>query len=79
MTARRGVSNLNAEDLGFSGEVDVSHIDLYDHLTTRLQELLTESKKFKNASNYKNIGNKFGEERIRLLAEGGHLNHCKPE
>ena len=54
MAARRGVSNLNAEDLGFSDEVDVSHIDLYDYLTTRLQEPLFESKKFKNANNYKN-------------------------
>ena len=42
MAARRVVSNLNAEDLGFSGEVDVSHINLYDHLTPRLQELLFE-------------------------------------
>ena len=33
MAARRGVSNLNAEDLGFSGKVecDISHINLYDH------------------------------------------------
>ena len=47
------MSNLNAEDLGFSGEVDVSHINLYDHLTPRLQELLFESKKFKDANSYK--------------------------
>ena len=40
MAARRGVSFLNAEDLGFSGAVDVSQINLYDHLTPRLQELL---------------------------------------
>ena len=44
MAARREVSNLNAEDLGFRGAVDVSHINLYDHLTPRLQELLFESK-----------------------------------
>ena len=48
LQARREVSNLNAEDLGFSGGVDVSHISLYDHLTPRLQELLFESKKFKD-------------------------------
>ena len=47
------MSNLNAEDLGFSGGVDVSHINLYDHLTPRLQELLFESKKFKDANSYK--------------------------
>ena len=28
MAARRGVSNLNAENLGFSDEIDVSHINL---------------------------------------------------
>ena len=50
MAARRGVSNLNAEDLGFSDAVDVSHINLYDHLTPRLQELLFDSKKLKDAN-----------------------------
>ena len=53
MAARRGVSNLNAEDLGFSRVVVVSHINIYDHLTPRLQELLFESKKFKDANSYK--------------------------
>ena len=53
MAARRGVSNLNAEDLGFIRAVDVSHINLYDHLTPRLQELLFESRKFKDANSYK--------------------------
>lgn len=53
MAARRRVSNLNAEDLGFNGTVDVSHINLYDHLTPRLQELLFQSKKFKDENNYK--------------------------
>ena len=51
--ARRRVSNLNADDLGFSGAVDVSHINLFDHLTPRMQELLFESKKFKDENNYK--------------------------
>ena len=53
MAARREVSSLNADDLGFNDEVDVSHINLYDHLTPRLQELLFESKKFKDANGYK--------------------------
>ena len=70
MAARREVSNLNADDLGFSGEVDVSHINLYDHLTPRLQELLFESKKFKDANSYKYCW-------IRLLAKDGYLNRCK--
>ena len=48
MATRRGVSNLNTEDLGFSDAVD-----LYDHLTPRLQELLFDSKKLKDANCYK--------------------------
>ena len=53
MAARRRVSNLNAEDLGFNDAVDISHINLFDHLTPRMQELLFESKKFKDQNNYK--------------------------
>ena len=53
MAARREVSNLIAEDLGFNGAVDVSHVNLYDNVTPRLQELLFESKKFKDVHNYK--------------------------
>ena len=49
MAAKRRVSNLNADDLGFSGAVDVSHINVFDHLTPRMQE----SKKFKDENNYK--------------------------
>ena len=43
------MSNLNADDLGFSGAVDVSHINVFDHLTPRMQE----SKKIKDENNYK--------------------------
>ena len=53
MAARRRVSNLNADDLGFNDAVDISHINLFDHLTPRMQELLSESKKFKDEKNYK--------------------------
>ena len=53
MAARRRASNLNADDLSFNGAVDVSHINLFDHLTPRMQELLFESKKFKDENNYK--------------------------
>ena len=53
MAAMRRVSNLNADDLGFSGMVDVSHIKLFDHLIPRMQELLFESKKFKDENTYK--------------------------
>ena len=44
---------VSGDDLGFSGVADVSHINLFDHLTPRMQELLFESKKFKDENNYK--------------------------
>ena len=53
MANRRNVNGLSPVDLGFSSDTDVSHINLYDHLTPRLQELLYESKKFKDAKSYK--------------------------
>ena len=53
MANRRNVNGLSPVDLGFRSDTDVSHINLYDHLTLRLQELLYESKKFKDAKSYK--------------------------
>ena len=53
MANRRNVNVLSAVDLGFNSDADVSHINLYDHLTPRLQELLFESKIFKDANSYK--------------------------
>jgi len=49
-----------ADDLGFNGAVDVSHINLFYHLTPRMQELLLESKKFKDENNYKHCRAKIG-------------------
>ena len=40
MASRRDVNVLSAVDLGFNSDADVSHINLYKHLTLRLQELL---------------------------------------
>ena len=53
MAARRTVRNIDAEQLGFSPGIDVSHLYLYDHLTPRLQNLLFEAKKYKDANNFK--------------------------
>ena len=53
MANRKNVNGLSPVDSGFSSDIDVSHINLYDHLTPRLQELLYESKKFKDAKSYK--------------------------
>ena len=79
MAARREVSNLNAEDLGFSGEVDVSHINLYDHLTPRLQELLFESKKFKDANSYKYCWAKNGFVYLRKTDTSSAVKLCRLE
>ena len=38
MANKRNVNDLSPVDLGFSSDTDVSHINLYDHLTSRLQE-----------------------------------------
>lgn len=46
---RRNVNGLSPVHLGFNSNKDVSHINLYDHLTQRLQELLCKSKKFKDS------------------------------
>ena len=79
LQARREVSNLNAEDLGFSGGVDVSHISLYDHLTPRLQELLFESKKFKDAKSYKYCWAKNGFVYLRKTDTSTAVKLCRLE
>ena len=53
MAARREVHSLNAAHLCLDTRADVSQINLYGHLTPRIQKLLHESKKFKDANNYK--------------------------
>ena len=53
MAARRQVDGLDAVQLGLDARAYVSHISLYDHLISRIQELLYKSKKFKNDNNYK--------------------------
>ena len=60
MANRRNVNGLSPVDLGFNSDADVSHINLYDHLTPRLQELLYECKKFKDANSYKYCWGKNG-------------------
>ena len=53
MANKRNVNGLSPVNLGLNSDVDVSHINLYDHLTPRLQELLYESKKIMDANSYK--------------------------
>ena len=45
MTARRAVRNIDIQQLGFSSEIDVTNLNIYDHLTPRLQNLLFEAKR----------------------------------
>ena len=52
MAVRREVSNLQATQLGFESQVILNSLNILDHLTPRLQELLRESKKFKEANNF---------------------------
>ena len=53
MAVRRRLENLEASQLGFPDHFDIRLIILYDHITPPLQELLFESKKYKNANNFK--------------------------
>jgi hypothetical protein len=53
MAARRAAGNLNVEQLQLESSADVNHISLYDHLTPRIQELLSKSKQTRAAINCK--------------------------
>ena len=52
MAARRDVNSpaVNSSQLCLDVNVEVSHINLYYHPAPKNQELLLESKKFKNSS-----------------------------
>jgi hypothetical protein len=52
METRKEVSKLQAVQLGFSSGTPVEHVNIYDHLTPRLQTLLYEAKQFRQANNY---------------------------
>ena len=53
MAYRKKVGDIKAEDLGFAAGIDVKHLNIYDHLTPRLQTLFHEAKKTKEAYRYK--------------------------
>ena len=48
-----GDQRTSRRQLGFPDHFDISHINVYNHLTPRLRELPFESKKYKNANNFK--------------------------
>ena len=68
--------SLNAADLGLDTRGGVSGINLYDHLTPRIQELLHESKKVKGCQQLQKL---LGEEWIRLFSEDGQFNTSAAE
>ena len=53
MANRKKVVDIKAEDLGFAAGIDVKHLNIYDHLTPRLQTLFHEAKKTNEAYMYK--------------------------
>ena len=53
MAARLRVRNVQASQFGFSHDMDVGHLNIYDHLTPRLQQLLFEAKKFQVTNQFK--------------------------
>lgn len=53
MAARSRVRNVQASQFGFSYDMDVGHLNIYDHLTPRLQQLLFEAKKFQVTNQFK--------------------------
>ena len=53
MAARKKVGGLKAEELGFATDINVKYLNIYDHLTPRLQALYHEAKKVKEANKYK--------------------------
>ena len=50
MAARKTISNISAQQLGNSSEIDVSLLGIYDDVTSRLQTLLNEAKKVATVS-----------------------------
>ena len=53
MAERSRVCNMQASQFGFSHDMDVGHLNIYDHLTPRLQQLLFEAKKFQVTNQFK--------------------------
>ena len=66
MAARKKVGGLKAEELGFATDINVKYLNIYDHLTPRLQALYHEAKKVKEAKKYKFCWAKNGLVYLRL-------------
>ena len=53
LALRRETSNVQPQQLGFSSEVQLNYLSIYEHLPPRLQELLFEANKYKRENNFK--------------------------
>ena len=53
MNHRREVESISPCTLGYSSETSLEQAKIYDHLTPRLQHLLSEANKFKTAHQFK--------------------------
>ncbi|CAB4043935.1 Hypothetical predicted protein, partial [Paramuricea clavata] len=53
MAARKNVFKISPSDVGFHEQLSLEGLQLYDHLSPRLQTLLREAKLFKEANGYK--------------------------
>lgn len=65
MAARKNAANLQANQFGFTSEVPLQFVNLYDHLTPRLQSLLFEAKTFSGSNNFKFCWTKNGYVNLR--------------
>ena len=65
MAARKNAANLQANQFGFTSEVPLQFVNLYDHLTPRLQSLLFEAKTFGGSNNFKFCWTKNGYVNLR--------------
>ena len=52
MNHRREVESISPSTLGYSSETSLEQAKIYDHLTPRLQHLLSEANKFKTAHHF---------------------------
>ena len=54
--ARKKVSTLQPGQIGFSEGISLKDLAIYDHLSSRLQSLLYEAKKFKQSNGFLFVG-----------------------
>ena len=69
MNHRREVESISPSTLGYSSETSLEQAKIYDHLTPRLQHLLSEANKFKTAHQFQYCWAKNGQILLRKTHE----------